>query len=70
LTLEDETGLINLIIWKRTWERYRKIARQAVALLITGKVDRVDRVIHVSPDRIEDLTFALNNVPNRSRDFR
>jgi error-prone DNA polymerase len=70
MTLEDETGLINLIIWARTWERYRKIARQAVALVIEGKVERADRVIHVCPSKIEDLSSALRGIKSQSRDFR
>ncbi|HZZ77232.1 MAG TPA: OB-fold nucleic acid binding domain-containing protein, partial [Gemmataceae bacterium] len=70
MTLEDETGLINLIIWERTWDRYRKIARQAVALVIDGKVQRVDRVINITPTRIEDLSLALRGIKSKSRDFR
>jgi error-prone DNA polymerase len=70
MTLEDETGLINLINWERTWDRYRKIARQAVALVIDGKVQRVDRVINITPTRIEDLSLALRGIKSKSRDFR
>ena len=70
MSLEDETGMMNLIIWKRTWERFRKVAKNAVALLIEGKVERADRVIHVCPSNIEDLSHALQNLAARSRDFR
>jgi error-prone DNA polymerase len=70
MSLEDETGLMNLIIWRRTWERYRKIARQAVALFIEGKIERADRVIHVCPTKIEDLSRVLHGIAPRSRDFR
>jgi DNA polymerase III alpha subunit len=70
MSLEDETGMINLIIWKRTWERFRKIARQAVALYIEGKVERAERVIHVCPTKIDDLSHALEGLASRSRNFR
>jgi error-prone DNA polymerase len=70
MSLEDETGLMNLIIWRRTWERFRKVARQAVALFIEGKIERADRVIHVCPTRIEDLSRALHGLASGSRDFR
>ena len=70
MSIEDETGLMNLIIWKRTWERFRKVAKQAVALYIEGKVERADRVIHVCPSKIEDLSHALQGLASRSRDFR
>ncbi len=70
MSLEDETGLINLIIWSRTWERFRKIARHAVALFIDGKVERADGVIHVCPTRIDDLSHALRGINVHARDFR
>ena len=70
MSIEDETGLINLIIWSRTWERFRKIARNAVALFIDGKIERADGVLHVCPTRIDDLSHALRGIDSRSRDFR
>ncbi|MBI2808903.1 MAG: error-prone DNA polymerase [Planctomycetes bacterium] len=70
MSLEDETGLMNLIIWRRTWERFRKVARDAVALFIEGKIERADRVIHVCPTNIQDLSHALRDLASRSRDFR
>ena len=46
MSLEDETGLMNVIIWRRTWERFRKIAKDAVALYIEdGKIERAGSVI-------------------------
>jgi len=70
MSLEDETGLMNLIIWRRTWERFRKVAREAVALFIEGKIERADRVIHVCPTKITDLSHALHGMASQSRDFR
>ena len=70
MSLEDETGMMNLIIWRRTWERFRKVAKAAVALYIEGKVERADRVIHVCPTKIEDLSYALLGLASGSRDFR
>ena len=70
MSLEDETGLMNLIIWARTWEKYRKIARDSVALYVEGRIERADGVIHVCPTKFDDLSRALQGVPGRSRDFR
>ncbi len=70
MSLEDETGLMNLIIWRRTWERFRKVAKEAVALYVEGKIERADRVIHVCPSHIDDLSHALRGLASRSRDFR
>jgi len=70
MSLEDETGLMNLIIWRRTWERFRKVAKDAVALYVEGKIEKAERVIHVCPTKIDDLSSALAGLASRSRDFR
>jgi error-prone DNA polymerase len=70
ITLEDETGIVNLIVWPRVWQRYRKLVPQAVALLVEGRVERAGQVIHVVADKLEDLTDSLRRVAIRSRDFR
>ena len=70
MSLEDETGLMNLIVWKRTWERFRKVAKHAAALFIEGKIEKADRVIHIVPSKIDDLSHALQGLASRSRDFR
>jgi error-prone DNA polymerase len=69
ITLEDETGVANLVVWPRVWERYRKVARQAVALLCQGRIERAGQVIHVIADKLEDLTDSLRQIAVRSRDF-
>jgi error-prone DNA polymerase len=69
ITLEDETGVANLVVWPRVWERYRKVARQAVALLCQGRIERAGQVIHVIVDQLEDLTDSLRQIAIRSRDF-
>jgi error-prone DNA polymerase len=70
MSLEDETGLLNVVVWKRTWERFRLVARDAVALFIEGKIDRAGRVINIMPSNIEDLSQALRGLASKSRDFR
>ena len=70
MSLEDETGMMNLIIWKRTWERFRKVAKEACALFVEGKIERAERVIHVVPSKIDDLSHALQGLASSSRDFR
>jgi error-prone DNA polymerase len=70
ITLEDETGIVNLVVWPRVWERHRKLVHQAVALLVEGHVERAGEVIHVIADKLEDLTDSMRRVFVRSRDFR
>jgi error-prone DNA polymerase len=67
LNLEDETGLINVICSKGLWQRYRSVARSAPALLVRGRLERVEGVTNVIADKLELLPMA---VPARSRDFR
>ena len=69
MTLEDETGTTNLIIRPHVWERFHRIARQASALIATGKMQRQEGVIHLIVDRFEDLTSRLPEIGHRSRDF-
>ena len=52
VTLEDETGIANLIVHARTWQQYELAARRATALIATGRLERKDRVVHVIVRRI------------------
>lgn len=70
VTLEDETGTINLLIHKNTWERFAQVARRSPAWLAHGHIERKHSVIHVIVQRLEDLTATMGQVPIRSRDFR
>jgi error-prone DNA polymerase len=67
LNLEDETGLMNIICSKGVWTRYRRVARAAPALVVTGYLEKVEGVINVVATRIERLDLST---PLRSRDFR
>ena len=63
-------GLANLIVRPQVWEQYHAAARNAVALIAHGRLQREGQVIHVLAQRLEDLTAKLANLPARSRDFR
>jgi error-prone DNA polymerase len=70
-TLEDETGVANLIVRPDTFERFRSAARGARLLLARGKVEREGPVIHLLVTRLEDVgrVFAGEMLAARSRDF-
>jgi error-prone DNA polymerase len=68
VTLEDETGFVNLILWPKTFERWRYVATTSALLIAHGKVERDGSVVYVVPDRLERL--SLYDVPSMSRDFR
>jgi error-prone DNA polymerase len=70
MTLEDETGTANLIIWPRVWERYRRVAKSAVAIIAQGTVERSGAVVHVCVKQLEDLSERMRSLASQSRDFR
>jgi error-prone DNA polymerase len=69
LNLEDETGLINVVVHKGCWARYRRVAREAPAMLVKGWLERGDGgVMNVVAERLEHFPLQVAGV--RSRDFR
>jgi error-prone DNA polymerase len=70
ITLEDETGIANLILWSDTFERLRKVARLSTALAATGRVERQGEVVHVHVSDLASLDELLPDLDSHSRDFR
>ena len=70
MTLEDETGIANLVIYPSVWQRFRRVARFASVLLASGRLQREGDIIHVVCDRLDDVSDMLNRLPRSSRDFR
>ena len=70
VTLEDEFGTANLIVRQEVWERYHSVASRAGAMIAHGRLQRLDSVIHLLVDRMENLSHLLAGVNSRSRDFR
>ena len=70
VTLEDETGVANLIIKPKVWETHRQAARSATALMAFGTVQNQEGVIHLLVSRVTDLSEMLGGVAVPSRDFR
>jgi error-prone DNA polymerase len=70
MTLEDETGTANLVVHSGTWERFRRVARHAGAVIARGLLERQEGIVHLVVDRLESLTDALGGLNARSRDFR
>ena len=67
VNLEDETGLINVVVSKGCWARHRKVAASAPALLVRGRLERAEGVVNVVAERLWTLDLVT---PSRSRDFR
>lgn len=70
VTLEDETGYVNSVVWQDLGERQRKTLLRASLLGIAGKVQREGDVIHVVARNLLDYTRLLGSLRHESRDFR
>jgi error-prone DNA polymerase len=70
VTLEDETGVANLIIHLHIWQKYELAAKRASALIAEGRLERKDEVVHILVRRLEDLRSSVKELHHRSRDFR
>jgi error-prone DNA polymerase len=69
VTLEDETGLANLVLRPEIWERYYSVARTSPAWIAHGALESREGVIHIVANRLEDLSTRLAALKIRSRDF-
>jgi error-prone DNA polymerase len=69
VTLEDETGTINLVLFATVWQRFFRVARTSNAWLVDGKLENRKGVIHVIAGRITDLSGEVEGLTLRSRDF-
>jgi error-prone DNA polymerase len=65
ITLEDETGIANVILWQRRFEEQRRIVMGASMIGVKGILQREGEVTHVVADRLEDLTGLLDSVGER-----
>jgi error-prone DNA polymerase len=62
VTLEDETGIANAILWKDRFEAQRRILMSASMISVIGRVQSESGVIHVVADRIVDHTHLLRSI--------
>jgi len=69
LTLEDETGTLNIVVWRRLAETQRRVLRESRLLALDGRIERADGVQHVVAERLHDYSALLDGLAARSRDF-
>ena len=70
VTIEDETGYLNLVVWERVAERQRQTLLGATLLGVHGKVQREGDVVHIVARQLSDHSVLLGQLPAQSRDFR
>ena len=59
VTLEDETGVVNIIVWRHIYEKFRRAVIAGRMLRVTGRLQRAHGVTHVLAEQIEDLSSML-----------
>ncbi len=69
ITLEDETGNINLVVWPSLLEKFRAPLLSASLLFVKGRVEVEQAVVHVIAGHVEDRSHELHDVAPGSRDF-
>ena len=62
LTLEDETGVVNVVVWRALYERFRRAVISGRLLRVTGRVQRQSGVVHVIAEEIEDISVMLDQL--------
>ncbi len=69
MTLEDETGFVNLVIWARVYEQFRILVKSRSFLGVSGKIQSEDGVVHLIADRFWVPRLARQPARVASRDF-
>lgn len=62
LTLEDETGVSNIIVWRKTYERFRRAVIAGRLLRVTGHLQRDGQVVHIIAQKVEDISEMLDRL--------
>lgn len=62
VTLEDETGVVNIVVWRNVMERYRRAVIAGRMLKVTGRIQRAHNVTHVIAEQIEDISALLDQL--------
>ena len=68
-TLEDETGFVNVVVWKQVFDRHAALAKTAALLGVSGEIQKADGVIHLIAKSLWAPDVSLAEQTNRSRDF-
>jgi error-prone DNA polymerase len=70
ITLEDETGIANIVVWPKLFERSQRIVLGASMIAINGKIQREGDVVHLVAQQLFDLSTDLSRLAERDQEFR
>ena len=69
MTIEDETGIANIVVWPRIYEEQRRLLLTTRMVAVEGKVQRAGEVVHIVADRLIDLSADLDSISERDDAF-
>jgi error-prone DNA polymerase len=69
MTLEDETGIVNAVVWPKLFERQRRLVLSSSMLTINGRIQREGDVVHLVAQRLFDLSEDLGRLGERDVQF-
>jgi error-prone DNA polymerase len=69
VTLEDESGIVNVVVWRHLVERQRRALLGASLLAVQGVIERDGDVVHLVARQLHDYSAFLGQLTARSRDF-
>ena len=70
VTLEDEDGMVNVVVWRDLADRQWRILLESRLLAVEGRLEAADGVQHLIAGRLYDLSGLLGSLATHSRDFR
>jgi len=70
LTLEDECGMVNAVVWRKIADRQHRVLVEARMMQIDGRLERVDGVQHLIVRQMHKIDTLIDGVRTHSRDFR
>jgi DNA polymerase III alpha subunit len=69
ITLEDETGIANLVVWPQVFEKFRRTVMAASMMAVRGRIQREGEVVHLVAHQLTDLSSELASVGSRDAAF-
>jgi error-prone DNA polymerase len=69
MTMEDETGFVNVVLWQNVFARYALLAKTSSFLGVTGKIQKESDVVHIVAESLWEPDSPRGRARTRSRDF-
>src|SRR5699024_11108372 len=69
ITLEDETGIANLVVWPKVFEKHRRIILGAPMFAVSGRIQREGEVVHLVAHHLTDMSAELAGIGQRDNPF-